>query len=115
MKTINYLNYFFVGLPLLLVVLGILTKESNGNLIGTGLLFTILTGLFQLVFGIKMLIDEPQDKNLKYYFRGVVLFFSLWFINGLMFNIEIVYFIIFILPIILAIFFSTITYKKAHP
>ncbi|OIV43293.1 hypothetical protein [Flavobacterium johnsoniae] len=115
MKAINYLNYFFVGLPLLLVVLGILTKESNGNLIGTGLLFTILTGLFQLVFGIKMLIDEPQDKNLKYYFRGVVLFFSLWLINGLIFNIEIVYFIIFILPIILAIFFSTITYKKAHP
>jgi len=114
MKAINYLNYFFVSMPILLFVIGILTNESTGNITGSGFLFLILTGLFQVIFGIKMLIDEPQDKNLQYYIKGVVFFFALWITNGVFLNYQIIYFILFTMPIILAIFFSIITYKKAH-
>ncbi|RKR10822.1 hypothetical protein C8C83_2512 [Flavobacterium sp. 90] len=114
MKAINYLNYFFVGFPILLISIGLITNEQSGNLTGSGLLFTMLTGLFQVIFGIKMLIDEPSDKNLQYYIKGVVFFFLLWFVNGLIFNIDFIYFILFIIPPILAVYFSTITYKKAH-
>lgn len=114
MKAINYLNYFFVGTPVLLIAFGILTNESSGNITGSGFLFLILTGLFQVVFGIKMLIDEPKDKSLQYYIKGVCLFFALWFINGVILNYQILYFILFVIPFILTAFFSTITYKKAH-
>ena len=113
MKAINYLNYFFVGIPVLLVFIGILSNEKSGNTIGTGILFLILTGLFQLIFGIKMLIDEPNDKMLQLYVSGVGFFFSLWIVNVFL-NYQIIYFILFTIPFILAIFFSTITYKKAH-
>lgn len=114
MKNINYLNYFFVGVPIFLVVCGILTNESSGNLIGSGLLFLMLTGLFQVVFGIKMLMDDPKDKNLQHYIKGVSFFFALWLINGTILNYEIIYYILFPIPVVLAIFFSMITYKKAH-
>ena len=114
MKAINYLNYFFVGTPVLLIAFGILTNESSGNITGSGFLFLIVTGLFQVVFGIKMLIDEPKDKSLQYYIKGVGCFFTIWIINGVFLSYEIIYFILFTMPFILAIYFSTITYKKAH-
>lgn len=116
MKNINYLNYFFVGVPIVLIVLGFLSNQSNGELIGYGLLFTILTGLFQVVFGIVMLVDEPADKNLKLYIKGVLLFFSILIINiliSLPYDIFLDY-LLLVLPPILAIYFSLITYKKAH-
>lgn len=114
MKAINYLNYFFVGFPILLISIGLITNEQSGDLTGYGLLFTILTGLFQVVFGIKMLIDEPSDKSLQYYIKGVVFFFLLWFVNGLILNYDFIYFILYTIPPILAVYFSTITYKKAQ-
>jgi hypothetical protein len=116
MKAINYLNYFFVGFPILLITLGFVSKQSNGELIGYGLLFTVLTGLFQIVFGITMLIDEPNDKNLKMYIRGVILFFSILIINSIVnlpYDIFLDYLLI-IIPPILAIYFTIITYKKAN-
>ncbi|KQB43362.1 hypothetical protein [Flavobacterium aquidurense] len=114
MKAINYLNYFFVGLPILLITAGIITPDKGGELVGCGLLSTILTGLFQLIFGIKMLMDEPEDKNLQKYVNGVIFFFLLWFVNGVILNFEFIYLILFMLPILLAGYFSLITYKKAH-
>lgn len=114
MKAINNLNYFFVGFPILLISFGLLTNESSGNITGSGFFFFILTGLFQVIFSIKMLLDEPQDKNLQFYIKGVVFFFTLWIINGLFLGYQIIYFILFIIPIILMIFFSIITNKKAN-
>jgi len=111
MKAINNLNYFFVGMPILLIIIGLF---FSGELACCGLLSTILTGLFQLIFGIKMLIDEPDDKNLQNYVNGVIFFFLLWPVNAFIMHFEFIYFLLFIIPIILAIYFSTITYKKAH-
>lgn len=114
MKAINYLNYFFVGMPIILVLIGAVIPNIGGELACCGLLSTILTGLFQLIFGIKMLIDEPEDKDLQHYISGVIFFFLLWFVNGVILHFEFIYFILFITPVTLAIFFSTITYKKAY-
>ena len=111
MKAINYLNYFFVGIPVLLILIGVF---CSGELACCGLLSTMLTGLFQLIFGIKMLIDEPNDKNLQHYICGVIFFFLLWLINALVLSWEFIYFILSIIPPILAIYFSMITYKKAQ-
>ncbi|QDW18971.1 hypothetical protein [Flavobacterium sp. KBS0721] len=111
MKAINYLNYFFVAAPIILIIIGLFTSSE---LACFGLLFTILTGLFQLIFGIKMLIDEPDDKNLQAYVNGVIFFFLLWPVNAFIMHFEFIYFLLFIIPIILAIYFSIITYKKAY-
>ncbi|MBF4485907.1 MULTISPECIES: hypothetical protein [unclassified Flavobacterium] len=111
MKAINYLNYFFVGMPILLILIGLI---SSAEIACCGLLSTILTGLFQLIFGIKMLIDEPQDKNLQNYINGVIFFFLLLFVNALILSWEFVYLILVTIPPILAIYFSYITFKKAH-
>lgn len=115
MKAINYLNYFFVSVPLFLIALGLITNEGSGNLAGSGMLFFILTGLFQLIFGIKMLIDEPRDKSLRFYILAVLLFFLLWFVNTVIIYHDFISYILYLIPPILAVYFSTITYKKAHP
>ncbi|CAA9202916.1 hypothetical protein FLA105534_04318 [Flavobacterium bizetiae] len=114
MKTINNLNYFFVSVPIFLIALGLIINESSGNLVGSGILFLILTGLFQLISGIKMFIDEPHDKSLRFYIAIVVLFFLLWFVNAVIIYQDFISHILYLIPPILTIFFSTITYKKAH-
>lgn len=110
MKNINYLNYFFVGIPVVLILFGYLTSQSSGNLIGCGLLFTILTGLFQIVIGAKMLIDEPNDKMLQTYIISVILFFTILVFNGLILYSDILYFIFY--PIIYTSHASNISYNN---
>ena len=114
MKNLNYLNYFFVGTPALLISLGYLTNQNSGNLIGCGLLFMILTGLFQVIIGIKMLIDEPDDKMLQIYTALVTLFFVTWFVNAQIFNNDIIYLILLFIPPVLAIYLSILIYNKAN-
>ena len=114
MKNLNYLNYFFVGTPVLLISLGYITNQNSGNLIGCGLLFIILTGLFQVVIGIKMLIDEPDDKMLQTYIALVTLFFVTWFVNAQIFNNDIIYLILLFIPPVLAIYLSILINNKAN-
>jgi hypothetical protein len=112
MKNLNYLNYFFIGIPVVLISLGFITNQGSGNLIGYGLLFTILTGLFQVVIGMKMLIEKPQDKGLQIYIVSVVIFFLTLFINAKILYSDILYSILIFLPGLLAIYFSILIYKK---
>lgn len=114
MKAINFMNYFFISIPILLISLGLIMNQSNGNLVGYGLLFLIPTGLFQLIFGIKMLIDEPHDKNLQFYIKGVALFFILLLINALIIYNNFISYILYSMPLLLATYFSIIIYKKAN-
>ena len=114
MKNLNYLNYFFVGIPAILISLGYITNQNSGNLIGYGLLFMILTGLFQVVIGIKMLINEPNDKMLQTYIALVILFFATWFANGLILSNDILYLILLFIPPVLAIYLSILIYNKAN-
>jgi hypothetical protein len=110
MKNINYLNYFAVGLPLFILVTYPIFNE--GALV-FALLSTMLTGLIQVILGIKMLLDEPKDKNLKIYITIVILFFILLFITARMQNNEIIKYLLFTFPPLLAIYLSLIINKKA--
>ena len=111
MKNINYLNYFAVGLPISILITYPLFKEGA---IIFALLSTILTGLIQFILGIKMLIDEPKNKNLKTYIILVLSYFVLWFINSITGYNNILNYFLFAFPPILAIYLSVIIYKKAH-
>lgn len=75
MKTINYINIFLVGISIILIALGFITKQNSGNLMGYGLIFIPLIGLFQVISGVILLIYDPKDKMLKWYLSGVCLFF----------------------------------------
>jgi phosphatidylserine synthase len=114
MKNLNYLNYFFVGLPITLILLGFLIDPHQGNLIGYGLVSSMFTGLFQFVIGLKMLIDEPYDKHLQIYITAVILFFALWFTNAKIGYYNFITYTLFSIPPTLAIYLSIIIYKKAN-
>ncbi|MBS7255361.1 hypothetical protein [Flavobacterium branchiicola] len=110
MKNINYLNYFFVGIPALIFLLAFLEIIDFTVF---GLLFSILTGLFQVTIGGCMLSDEPKNKHLQTYIVGVVLYFVIICINPISSHDLKIYFLTGI-PAILAFYISILIYKKAH-
>ncbi len=110
MKNINYLNYFFVGIPSITFLLAFFKIL---DFIVFGLLFSILTGLFQVTIGGSMLSDEPKNKFLQLYIIGVVFYFVLIFINPFPSHDFNIYFVTGI-PTILAFYLSILIYKKAH-
>jgi hypothetical protein len=109
MKNINYFNNFAIGLPLIILITYPIFKESA---LFFSLLSTMLTGLIQVIIGIKMFQDEPNNKHLQIYITSVILFFLLWFINSNLQYYEIMSFILFSIPPVLAIYLSLIIYKK---
>lgn len=110
MKNINYLNYFAVGLPLIILASYPIFKEGA---LFFSLLSTMLTGLIQVILGIKMFADDTKNKFLSIYIFLVLLFFGLCTLNSIIGFNYIINFIIFSLPPLLAIYLSVIIYKKA--
>lgn len=109
MKNINYLNYFAVGLPFGILITYPVFKEV---VFAFALLSTMLTGLIQVILGIKLLIDNPSDKNLKIYISGVFLYFTLLFMSSYLdYFISNIY-VFFSIPPALALLLSVIIYKK---
>lgn len=79
MRTLNKLNYFMVGFPLIMAVGGLLYEEY---LWIYGLLFTIVTGSFQVIVGLGMFINSGcRNKYLGIYLILVAVFFLLWTIT----------------------------------
>ncbi|RUT70498.1 hypothetical protein D0817_11855 [Flavobacterium cupreum] len=109
MKIIKYINTFAIALPFLIVATYPIYKE--GALI-FAIISTMATGFLQFSLGIKMLIDNPGNKNLQLYIAGVVAFFALWLINVLISYNDFINFILFPIPLILAIYLSLLIYKK---
>lgn len=107
MKNIFKLNLAFIGFPIVLCSFGLIIE----GMLVIGLLSTVLTGIFQVVFGINMLIDEPKDINLRIYIVLVLLFFILWYIMNALYS-EYLIFLLFAMPSLLAIYFSIILYRK---
>ncbi|MXO05915.1 hypothetical protein [Flavobacterium sp. HBTb2-11-1] len=114
MKILNLVNIFLVGIPIILTALGLITQQSNGNLIGYALLFVMLTSLFQVIIGILLLLNHPTDKMLRFYNCGVLLFVFCWICNVNIKYFQILEYLQYALPPILAIYFSAIIYKKAN-
>jgi choline-glycine betaine transporter len=110
MKTIKNLNLFAIALPIVLSTLFII----DINFLILGLVSTIATGFIQLGIGLKMLFDNPKNKNLQAYITAVALFFTLCFVHSKTgYNDYFGYCLVFI-PIVLAIYLTLIIYKKSE-
>jgi len=110
MKNINYFNYFFVGLPLFFCLL----SAINIGFISLAMITLIPTGIFQVIIGIKMLVAEPYDKNLKIYAISVLLFFFSLFVISKLELYNFLNYVLFGIPPIIAIFLSVVIYNKAN-
>jgi len=102
MKDLNRVNYFMVGVPSLLGLLGFL--EPGCWFFGA--LFTIVTGGFQFITGTGLLIDTG-GKRIEYaiYFAGTILFFILWMATDWLW--------IVLLPPALALYLSVLLFIEA--
>jgi apolipoprotein N-acyltransferase len=110
MKAIKHINTFAIGLPFLILITYPIAKEAAFIF---ALLSTMATGFIQVVVAMKLLFEEPNNKNLQIYFAGVFLFFGLWIINSqLSYNANFEY-LIFSLPALLALYLSILIYKKS--
>ena len=111
MKIIKYINTFAISLPFLILLTWPFFEEGA---VIFALLSTMLTGLFQFSLAIKMLFDNPSDKELQYYTIGVFSFFLLWLVNHLIGYNNFITYLLCPAPLLLAIYLSTIIYKKAN-
>ncbi|MBE8727671.1 hypothetical protein [Flavobacterium hungaricum] len=105
MKTIKYINTFAVSLPFVILLSYPFIEE--GALIFS-LLSTMATGFLQVMIAFKMLYDGKCDSKIYIYFAGVTLFFILWY----SFPNTNYTFLIFSLPLILAIYLSILVYSE---
>ncbi|KUJ63633.1 hypothetical protein AR687_00150 [Flavobacteriaceae bacterium CRH] len=108
MKTIKNTNIFALALPFAILLTYPFIQEGA---FGFSLLSTMITGFLQFCIGVKMLVDNPKNKDLQIYMTGVIVFFILWFINiDLNYN-DILSYVSFSMPPILAIYLTLIIYK----
>lgn len=109
MKKIIKYNFFFIGLPLVLISLGLIFQNP---IIFYGLLSTILTGIFQVAMGTKLLLDNPTNKYLRIYIISVILFFFLYFIvSTTKYYNKTLLIIMKATPALIAIYFTLILFK----
>ena len=114
MKILKHINTFAIGLPITLLLIGIITNDSTGNWIGYALFSTALTGFIQVLLSLFLLIKNIKNRYLKTYLIAVILFFLLFNFNVKIFYSDIFYFFLYPIPLILATYFSFIIYKKLY-
>jgi hypothetical protein len=107
-KYLKNINTFAIALPFAIVIL---YPIFEGALVFAAL-STMVTGFIQFSLGVKMLVDNPKNKDLQIYMSGVVVFFGLWYVNNLIGYKDFLTYILFPIPLILAIYFSLIMYQK---
>ncbi|MEK8180386.1 hypothetical protein WMW71_08525 [Flavobacterium buctense] len=110
MKNIQYFNAFAVGLPLFILITYPIFEDGA---LFYSLLSTMITGFIQVILGLCMLNDEPNDRKLQFYIGAVVTFFTLWFINAQIGYNNILTFTLFGIPPLLTFYLTFIIYKKA--
>ena len=108
MKTIKILNTFAVGLPLLLAIISLIVNE----LLIIAAYSTMITGAIQLLLGLFLFMKEPRNKYLILYLLVVIAFFSLWYYNVSISYCDYLGYILFPIPLLLAIYLSILIYKK---
>lgn len=104
MKALNKINYFMVGFPLAMALGGLLFEEY---LWMYGLLFTAVTGVFQVTVGICMFIRSGcRNTYLASYLAAVAAFFLLWEVTDWEWMM--------VLPPVLAMYMSALLYLEAE-
>lgn len=109
MKTTKQLNTFAIGLPLLILLTYPIIKEGA---IFYAMLSTIVTGFVQVLLGIKMIFEQPNNRYIQIYIGGVILFFLICFFQIEIYYNEYVRRMLVSMPVILAIYLSILIYKK---
>ena len=94
MKILKHINTFAIGLPIILLVIGLTINDPGQNFIGYALFSTMLTGLIQVLLGLFLIYKNSKNSLLNYF--------------------NIITFILFLIPLILAAYFSLIIYKKLY-
>ncbi|CAM4014695.1 MULTISPECIES: hypothetical protein [Flavobacterium] len=110
MKTIQYWNTFAIGLPIMFLCLSIFNVEAIAMAVAS----LMLTGLIQVIIGLSMLFNNPENKQLRIYAGSVGLFFTMWIINAGLGYFAILTYILFPIPIVLAIYLSVIVYNTKN-
>ena len=98
MKFLVGLNFFAIGVPIVLALLSI----KDGDFAAEALVSTMMTGALQVLIALILFVRNPDDKRLYIYFSITILFFILWL--GLGINDD----WIFSLPPALALFLTYI-------
>lgn len=111
-RILKCLNSFEIGLPITLLMLGLAINDSAGDYISYALYSTMLTGLIQVLFSLFLLFYNTENKYLQIYIATVIIFFKLWYIDLNICYSGFLSLILFPIPLILSIYFSTIIYKK---
>lgn len=102
MKSILHLNYFFVGTPIALGLLGFIFNP----LWFIAAIIPIFTGFFQIIQAICLFIQKDfKDVSLSIYFIATILFFVLWINTSWQW--------IWALPPLLAIYLTAILFVEA--
>jgi apolipoprotein N-acyltransferase len=109
MKTTQKINTFAIALPFAIAITYPIFTEGA---LFFAALSTIVTGFLQFSIGVKLLVDNPRNRNLQIYMSGVVFFFGLWLVNSLIDYIDFITYILFPIPFILAIYLSLLIYQK---
>jgi hypothetical protein len=112
MKALKVINTIAIGLPFLLLIIGLLINDSAGNYIAYALYSTMITGFIQVILGLILLIINPKNLYFIGYILIVVLFFSLWYFNMNIYYSDILSAILFPVPLLLAIYLSILIYKR---
>ncbi len=110
MKTIKYLNTIAIGIPIFILLFGII---SEGALMLSAI-STILTGFIQLILGIILLFKFKEKIHYKIYFISVIIFFSLWIWSPTINKVDYFTYTLIYIPPILAIYLSILIYKTPN-
>ena len=113
MKTIKILNTIAVGIPIMLMLIGIIKQDSAGEFIGYALFSTIFTGFVQVMLGLSLLRKFPENIHYQIYIVAVVSFFVLWFIVH-SFNLYDVGYLLLGVPPCLALYLSVLIYSRPN-
>ena len=110
MKIIKHFNTIAMAIPLLILITYPFFKE--GSLL-FALLSTMITGFMQVIIGLKLLFDEPNDRHIQIYIGATIAFFTLWFFNAQIGYNDMITYILLPIPLLLAIYLSILIYKES--
>lgn len=113
MKAIKILNTIAVGIPIMLMLIGIITKDKTGEFFSYALFSTMFTGFVQVVLGILLMLWLPNNRYYQIYIVAVVLFFMLWFIVHSFDLYDFGYFLLG-MPPCLAVYLSILIYSRPN-
>lgn len=109
MKTLKHINTFAIGLPIAILITYPIFKE--GSLVWAAI-STMLTGFLQVLIGIYLWLLNMKNISINIYLISVILFFSTWYYNYLIDYNDNITKILLGIPLVLAIYLSTIVYTK---